>query len=448
MDKKTITLIGAGLAGPLMATYLAQQGFTVEIFERRNDMRKVKLSSGRSINLALSIRGIHALKEVGLYEKIAPITIPMKGRMIHDMDGKTNLQPYGQRDAEVIYSVSRAQLNKELMTFAEGTGNVKIHFNHELSSVDLYTNTLSFIQKNNGKIIQKDFTCVMGCDGSASVLRDKIVNKTKARYRKTPLGHGYKELQILPSKDGRFQLDNHALHIWPRGQFMLIALPNMDKTFTCTLFLPMTGEVSFDSIDTGEKVIELFQFHFSDVLDFMPTLSTDFLSNPTGDLASIYCDPWHYKDKAALIGDAAHAIVPFFGQGMNASFQDCTVMNNLIGNFRGNWGDIFANYSELHVKNGHAIADMAIENYIEMRDHVNDPNYQKRRCLELELEKRFPDKFIPRYSMVSFHQIPYNDIYKIGEKQFALIDQLLAMDSSGKSIDEMLVKNYFHEEVA
>ncbi|MBL7010093.1 MAG: FAD-dependent monooxygenase [Candidatus Marinimicrobia bacterium] len=422
-----------------MATYLAQRGFTVDIYERRDDMRSVNLSAGRSINLALSVRGIHALKEVGLYVKIQPITIPMKGRMIHDMDGKTHLQPYGQRDDEVIYSVSRAQLNKDLMTLAEGTGKVRIHFNHELSTVDLQNNMLSFSHKNTGEIVQKDFTCVIGCDGSASVLRDEIVNKTKARYTKKPLGHGYKELLIPPSDDGQFQLDSHALHIWPRGEYMLIALPNMDGSFTCTLFLPMSGKISFDSMDTGSKISELFQSQFSDAIDLMPTLAQDFRNNPTGELASVYCDPWHFQEKAALIGDSAHAVVPFFGQGMNASFQDCTVMNKLMGDYAGDWGDIFSNYSKLHVNNGHAIADMAIENYIEMRDHVNDPNYIKRRKLELDLEKRFPGQFIPRYSMVSFHQFPYSDVYKRGEKQFRIIDEILRVDPSGENIDRSLV---------
>lgn len=419
MNKEKITLIGAGLSGPLMATYLAKRGYHVDIYERRSDMRKISQSAGRSINLALSIRGINALKEVGIYNKIKPITIPMKGRMIHDLDGSTHLQPYGQKEHEVIHSVSRAQLNMDLMSLAEETGNVKIHFEHKLESVDLDNNQLDF---GDASI---PFEKVIGCDGSSSALRRAIVNKTKANYSKRPLGHGYKELVIPASASNQFCIEPHALHIWPRGEFMLIALPNMDKTFTCTLFFPMTGETSFETVKEEKEIIELFQTYFPDALDLMPTLVQDFQNNPTGNLATVYCDPWHFQDKACILGDAAHAVVPFFGQGMNASFQDCSVLNHLIQKNEGTWSQTFDEFSSTHVANGHAIADMAIENYIEMRDSVNDPTYKTRRQLEFELEQQFPDQFIPRYSMVSFHQIPYGEVYRRGEIQFELMNQFI-----------------------
>jgi len=441
MNNEKIVLIGAGLAGPLMATYLAQRGYDVDIFERRPDMRKSDLSAGRSINLALSARGIQALEDVGLYNKIEPLTIPMQGRMIHDMDGNTHLQPYGQQRHEVIHSVSRAQLNMDLMRLAEETGKVHIHFNQKLVSADLDQNDLSFQDNITNQIEIISFDHVFGCDGSASVLREAIVSRTEAKYEKKPLGHGYKELTIPPSDSNGFQIEKNALHIWPRGQYMLIALPNMDRSFTCTLFFPMTGKISFETVKKNEEIISLFKSQFPDVLNLMPTLIDDFQKNPTGNLASVYCNPWHYDDKAVLIGDAAHAVVPFFGQGMNASFQDCSVMNDLIHLHKGNWYSIFEVFSSIQIPNGHAIADMAIENYLEMRDHVNDPKYKKRRKLELALEKQFPDEFIPRYSMVSFHQIPYAEVYKRGEKQSELIDQLLEKDSTGESIDETLVKN-------
>ncbi len=445
MNNKKITLIGAGLAGPLMATFLAHSGYDVEIYERRPDMRKTDLSAGRSINLALSVRGIHALKEVGLYKKIESITIPMKGRLIHDLDGSTHLQPYGQQEHEVIHSVSRAQLNMNLMTLAEDTGQVEINFNHQLVSSDLGKNELTFQNEETGQIIVKAFNHVIGCDGSSSALRQAIVEKTKAEYTKKPLGHGYKELTIPPSDSGEFQIEKKALHIWPRGQYMLIALPNMDRSFTCTLFFPMEGETSFEKVKTREDIVALFKFQFPDALELMPTLVEDFQQNPTGNLASVYCNPWHFEDKAVLIGDAAHAVVPFFGQGMNASFQDCSVINDLIGNYNGDWNSVFEEFSSFQIPNGHAIADMAIENYLEMRDHVNDPKYIKRRNLELRLEKLFPDRFIPRYSMVSFHQIPYADVYKKGEKQFNIIDQLLKADSTGQKIDKSLVNKLLAE---
>ena len=433
-------MIGAGLAGPLLATYLAQQGYSVEIFERRPDMRKESISAGRSINLALSARGNHALKEVGLYDKIKPNTIPMKGRMIHDLNGNTHLQPYGQKENEVIFSVSRAQLNMELMTLAEETGNVTIRFNHQLLSADLEQNKLLFQLSDSLEEIELPFNRVIGCDGSASILRKSIVEKADTQYVKKPLGHGYKELTIPPLKSGKFRIEPNALHIWPRGNHMLIALPNNDCSFTCTLFFPMTGATSFETVKTEKDILDLFQSQFHDAIKLIPNLVEDFQKNSTGDLASVYCKPWHLGDKALLIGDAAHAVVPFFGQGMNASFQDCSTLAKLMGQNKNDWKTIFNTFSSVQVENGHAIADMAIENYLEMRDHVNDTEYKKRRNVELKLERMFPGQFIPRYSMVSFHQIPYAEVYQRGEKQFKIIGDVLKADPSGQSIDKAMVE--------
>ena len=433
-------MIGAGLTGPLLATYLAQQGYSVEIFERRPDMRKESISAGRSINLALSTRGNHALKEVGLYDKIKPNTIPMKGRMIHDLNGNTHLQPYGQKENEVIFSVSRAQLNMELMTLAEETGNVTIRFNHQLLSADLEQNKLLFQLSDSLEEIELPFNRVIGCDGSASILRKSIVEKADIQYVKKPLGHGYKELTIPPLKSGKFRIEPNALHIWPRGNHMLIALPNNDCSFTCTLFFPMTGATSFETVKTEKDILDLFQSQFHDAIKLIPNLVEDFQKNSTGDLASVYCKPWHLGDKALLIGDAAHAVVPFFGQGMNASFQDCSTLAKLMGQNKNDWKTIFNTFSSVQVENGHAIADMAIENYLEMRDHVNDTEYKKRRNVELKLERMFPGQFIPRYSMVSFHQIPYAEVYQRGEKQFKIIGDVLKADPSGQSIDKAMVE--------
>lgn len=445
MSKANFTLIGAGLTGPLLATYLAQRGHSVEIYECRPDMRKESISAGRSINLALSARGNHALKEVGLYDKIKLNTIPMKGRMIHDLDGSTHLQPYGQKENEVIFSVSRAQLNMELMTWAEETGNVTIRFNHQLISADLEQNKLMFQLSDSLEEIELSFTRVIGCDGSASILRKSIVEKADIQYVKKPLGHGYKELTIPPLESGEFQIEPNALHIWPRGNYMLIALPNNDYSFTCTLFFPMAGATSFKTVKTEKDILDLFQSQFPDAIKLMPTLVEDFQSNPTGDLASVYCKPWHFVDKALLIGDAAHAVVPFFGQGMNASFQDCSALAILMDQIEDEWTAIFNAFSSTQVENGHAIADMAIENYLEMRDHVNDTEYKKRRNVELKLERMFPGRFIPRYSMVSFHQIPYSEVYQRGRKQFKIIDDVLKADPSGQSIDKAMVEKMLPE---
>jgi len=445
VSKANFTLIGAGLTGPLLATYLAQRGHSVEIYECRPDMRKESISAGRSINLALSARGNHALKEVGLYDKIKLNTIPMKGRMIHDLDGSTHLQPYGQKENEVIFSVSRAQLNMELMTWAEETGNVTIRFNHQLISADLEQNKLMFQLSDSLEEIELSFTRVIGCDGSASILRKSIVEKADVQYVKKPLGHGYKELTIPPLESGEFQIEPNALHIWPRGNYMLIALPNNDCSFTCTLFFPMAGATSFKTVKTEKDILDLFQSQFPDAIKLMSTLVEDFQSNPTGDLASVYCKPWHFGDKALLIGDAAHAVVPFFGQGMNASFQDCSALAQLMDQIEDDWPAIFNAFSSTQVKNGHAIADMAIENYLEMRDHVNDTEYKKRRNVELKLERMFPGRFIPRYSMVSFHQIPYSEVYQRGRKQFKIIDDVLKADPSGQSIDKAMVEKMLPE---
>jgi len=438
MDNNKTILIGAGLSGPLMATYLTQHGYNVDIYEKRSDMRLKNISAGRSINLAISIRGIRALIEIGVYDEIKPLMIPMKGRMIHDLDGKTTLQPYGKNKKEVIYSISRAELNKKLITASENTGKVQIFFEHDLTNVDLTNNKLIF---NNN--IEKSFDRIIGCDGSSSVLRNEIINKTNAKFAKKPLGHGYKELTIPPSSNG-FIIQPNALHIWPRGNFMLIALPNMDKSFTCTLFMPMKGDTSFETILTANNITSLFKTYFPDVLKLIPSLHNEFLKNPVGDLATIYLNPWHYDESAVLIGDAAHAIVPFFGQGMNASFQDCTILNQLIIDNDNNWKKIFSAFSKQHVINGHAIADMAIENYEEMRDSVNKSTYKAQRKLEFTLEQEFPNKFVPRYSMVSFSEKPYSEVYERGEKQYKLLNKLLELDPTGETIDSTIVNTFIN----
>ena len=437
---RKITLIGAGLTGPLLAAYLTQHGYEVDIYERRSDMRKETISAGRSINLAMSVRGIQALKEVGIYEKIKPLTIPMKGRMIHGLNGSTHLQPYGQKEEEVIYSVSRATLNMELMSLAEETGKIRIYFNQKCTHVDLDKKRFNILNESTGEESDHSFQLIIGVDGSASAVRNSMVDRGKIQFTDKPLGHGYKELTIPPSETGEFQLDPNALHIWPRGKFMLIALPNMDRSFTCTLFFPMEGETSFATVNSKEKIISLFEAYFPDSISILNRLTEEYRTNPTGILGSVYCDPWHLGDSAVLLGDAAHAVVPFFGQGMNASFQDCTVLNGLMIEHGDDWKTILKEFSQLHVKNGHAIANMALENYIEMRDKVNDSQYRIRRKLELALENQFPDKFIPRYSMVSFHQIPYSKVYQRGDLQLKIIEALLDLDPNGKTIDRVLVE--------
>jgi kynurenine 3-monooxygenase len=430
-----IVLIGAGLTGPLLATYLAKRGFNVEIFERRPDMRKTPINAGRSINLAVSLRGIHALKEVGLFNNIKNILIPMKGRIIHDLNGSTRFLPYGQDDKEVINSVSRSELNMRLINLAEKTDKVTIHFIQRCLGMDFKKKIISFINETSKEKIYLESDCVIGTDGSASVLRDSMGNIEGHTEEYFPLGHGYKELSIPADDNGNYKMEPHALHIWPRGNYMLIALPNQDCSFTCTLFFPMKGNVSFESLKTISHIASFFEEQFPDVIDLMPNVVHQYISYPTSTLGTVRSEPWNVDDLALIIGDAAHAIVPFFGQGMNAAFEDCTIFNAMMDDYSGEWKKMFSDFSEKRKQDTDAIADMAIENYIEMRDLVNDPDFLLAKEIERKLEEKFPEKFIPRYSMVSFHRIPYAEVYARGQKQTAIVNELMKNLNQVKDLD-------------
>ncbi|MBC8310904.1 MAG: FAD-dependent monooxygenase [Candidatus Marinimicrobia bacterium] len=433
----TKSIIGSGLAGPLLAILLAEMGYSVDLFEKRSDPRLELLSAGRSINLALSHRGIEALKSAHVFEQVEPLLIPMKGRMIHCQNGELDYQPYSINPDEYINSVSRSELNKILMTAAEKTNNVDIHFSHALSQIQ--ENKLVFKNGNTLEIENEIF----GADGAGSVIRKHIDSNCANPSITKPLGHAYKELNIASGDNGEFQMDANSLHIWPRGEFMLIALPNTDKSFTCTLFMPNTGAVSFASLKTESEIIDFFKTHFSDALPLLENFPQSFFENPTGRLATIYADNWH-SENFCLIGDAAHAVVPFFGQGMNASFEDCNVLMDCIEKGDGNWPKIFASYNKLRKPDADAIANMAIENYIEMRDSVAQPDYIARKKIANALFTKFPDKFIPRYNMVSFTSIPYSEVYARGEIQQGIISELDAnnidYDKAQRLIAERLGK--------
>lgn len=421
---KNLVLIGAGLTGPLLATYLAHRGYTIDIYERRPDMRSSSIPAGRSINLALSERGIHALKEIGIFDKIRKLIIPMKGRMIHEMDGSTSLQPYGKDENEVINSISRAELNMALMSQAEETGNVTIHFNQKCTGMDCDHNVLYLENQESGETKSLTFKHVIGTDGSASAIRASMKKLVGYAIRNESLGHGYKELIIPASDSGDFVLAPNALHIWPRKAFMLIALPNLDKSFTCTLFMPMEGSHGFSELIQGEEISNFFKNHFQDAVSIMPSLLEDWKANLVGKLGTVHSFPWNVEGKVLLIGDAAHAIVPFFGQGMNAAFEDCSILNSMMNKFESDWAGLFSEFSRMRKPDTDAIADMALENYIEMRDKVADPKYIRHREIEKILEAEFPESFIPRYSMVSFHRIPYSEVQKKGAIQTEIIRKL------------------------
>ncbi|MAJ44892.1 MAG: kynurenine 3-monooxygenase [Candidatus Marinimicrobia bacterium] len=426
-----IKIIGSGLTGPLISILLAQRGFEIELYEKRVDPRQEKLSAGRSINLALSERGIQALKKAKVFDRIEPILIPMKGRMIHHKNGDLDFQSYSINKNDYINSVSRAKLNKVLMSEAEERGNVKIHFNHEL--IEITENDLIF---SNGNIIPND-KIIIGADGAGSQLRKYVDINVENPSRKEPLGHAYKELNIAPDKNGKFQLDNNCLHIWPRGEFMLIALPNTNKSFTCTLFMPNTGEISFESLQSDSDIINFFQNYFPDILPKLENFPQSFRSNPTGKLATIYTNKWNYKN-ILLIGDSAHAIVPFFGQGMNASFEDCSELINILSINNNNFNKTLKKYSDLRKPNTDSIAKMAIENYIEMRDSVAKSEFIKMNNVANLLYKKFPNRFIPRYNMVSFTSIPYNEVYKRGEIQKKIIKNIDLNNTDFEDLEKLI----------
>ena len=413
-------IIGSGLAGPLLAIYLSQRGYPVQLYEKRPDLRVENIPAGRSINLALSHRGIKAIKSAGVFDKIDPLLIPMKGRMVHLSGGDIEFQPYSIHPHEYINSISRGELNKILMTKAEASGKVQIYFDHSLLEIDEYTNELIFENGNRAPVADH----VFGADGAGSVIRKHIDGKVLSPSYVDPLGHDYKELHIAPSKDGEFQLDSSALHIWPRGEFMLIALPNMDKSFTCTLFFPTEGKRSFKSLRTPELVTEFFHTYFEDVLPLVENFPNAFFDNPTGKLGTVYTDEWQYNNQYCLIGDAAHAVVPFFGQGMNASFEDCEVLMQCLDEAQGNWEGVCEKYSSVRKADGDAIAKMAIENYVEMRDLVTRKEFIQQKEIANILMERFPDRFIPRYNMVSFTSIPYSEVYRRSAIQKEIISKL------------------------
>lgn len=414
----TIHIIGGGLVGPLMAVYLAKKGFDIKLHERRPDMRKTEVAAGRSINLALTSRGWRALDEVGLKAEVMKIAIPMKGRMLHDAEGKTSFLPYGQKEDEVIYAASRGLLNKVLLEAADKYDNVNLAFNKTFMGADLES-------------LKGD--AVIAADGAWSVVRkDMLDNVQNFNYAQSFQEYGYKELHIPSGNGGEFQMEKHALHIWPRKSHMMIALPNTDGSFTMTLFYPYAG---FEALKTKEDVLAFFKKDFPDAVSLMPTLAEDFFANPTGALVTVKCSPWN-NGTTVLMGDAAHAIVPFFAQGMNSGFEDCAVLNSLIKSDKPDWAGIFAEFSRLRKPNADAIADMAVENFFEMRDGVTNPKFALKKQIGFALEQRWPEKFIPRYSMVIFHpEIPYAEAKRRGDIQDKILEELCANINKPEELD-------------
>jgi kynurenine 3-monooxygenase len=426
--KKEITIIGAGLVGSLLSIYLAKRGYKVSIYERRADMRTEKMIAGRSINLALSDRGIKALEEVGIMEEIKKIAIPMHGRQLHNADGTSAYQPYGQ-EGQYINSVSRGVLNCKLMDLAEQHG-VQIFFNEKCEHIDWQKNTITFKHDTNHQLSTINFQLLFGSDGAYSAARlAHQLQHNRFQYQQYYIDFGYKELNIPAAPNAAFAMEKNALHIWPRGNYMMIALPNIDGSFTCTLFFPFDGEPSFASLTTKEKVKAFFEEKFADAIALMPTLVDDYFANPTASLVTVKCFPWVRDNKFALIGDAAHAIVPFFGQGMNCGFEDCLVLNNLIDKHKEDWTLILQEYQQLRKPDGDAIADLALNNFVEMRDKVADPKFLLQKKIEAAFSKKYPGKWIPAYSQVTFSpQIRYSEALQNGQRQQKIMDEIMQLD--------------------
>eukprot|EP01132_Coremiostelium_polycephalum_P004513 gene4513-5627_t len=421
MQNKTLTIVGAGLSGCTLALLLGKAGYNIDVVEKRpreNDPAQ----RARSINLALSERGINTLKQTYCFDEIEKIAIPMKGRMVHTIDGQQNFQPYSSDTEKHLFSVSRQLLNEKLRDHAEKLPNVSFSFNQQFSEFNIRKE----LSKN---------TTYIGCDGAFSAIRSSMTKLDRQEYSQSFLEHGYKELSIPAGENSSWLLDKNCLHIWPRNSYMMIALPNIDGSFTCTLFFPFeckNGGESFQSLNSNDKVVDFFKKIFPDAFPLMPTLTEDFFANPTSSLVTVRTFPWYHQDKAVLVGDAAHAIVPFYGQGMNAAFEDCLELYSTFLRLNPDplhlesktLVEIYKSYQDRRKMNSDAIAEMAIENFIEMRDSVVDPLFVFKKKVEHLLEKTFPNRYVSRYELISFSTVPYATAQHIGRMNQLILSEL------------------------
>lgn len=432
-ESKHIAVVGAGLVGALAAIYLKRRGYRVSVFERRADLRKIEGDAGRSINLALSNRGLRALQEVDMAEELRKLSVPMNGRIIHNRNREVAFQPYGE-EGQFINSMSRLPMTRLLIEKAEAMG-VQFYFEHRCRWVDLGNSLITFEHPHGS--FTKSFDTIIGADGVFSSVRSMMQLTDRFDYAQTYLKHGYKELNIPADDQGQFSLEPHALHIWPRESFMLIALPNRDHTFTGTLFLSYEGNPSFASVNDKQSTEEFFKEVFPDVANLMPDLANDYRRNPTSSLMTISCYPWVINN-TLVIGDAAHGILPFFGQGLNSGFEDCRILNNLLDHYEDNWAHALEEYQRVRKPDADAIAQLAYDNFVEMRDLVADPAFLLRKKIEAKLHDLFPAKWTPLYSMVTFHdEIRYSEAYAQGQKQRAIMDEVMALPGIDENWNEL-----------
>ncbi len=425
MKKKSAIIVGAGLVGSLWAIYLAKAGYKVDIYEMRGDIRKADIAAGKSINLALSDRGWRALDQVGIGGEIRKIAIPMYGRIMHSLEGELTFQPYG-KDKQAIYSVSRGGVNALLMEAAEKEGQVRIHYFHKCTGADTAKGVAHFEQTQTRTKLSAQADLIFGTDGAFSAIRYKAMQKLdRFNYEQRYISDGYREILLPANPDGSHKLDKNALHIWPRGKFMLIALANEDGSFTCTLFMPFDGEKnSFAQLKTPIQINHFFKNTFPDFFELMPNIAEEWGTHPLSSLAIIRCFPWSHK-RTLLMGDAAHATVPFYGQGMNSGFEDCRILGEMMEEYQENWTRVFNEFQQRRKPDGDAVQDLSLHNYYVMRDFVGDSRFLLQKKIEANFSTKYPDKWMPLYSQVTFSHIPYSAALKVGKKQDRIIKEVM-----------------------
>jgi len=435
--KKNIAIIGSGLVGSLLALYLQKHGHDITVFDRRHDIRNIEFS-GRSINLAMSNRGWNALRAVGIEDEVRKIGIPLDKRAMHVVGQPEYYQKYG-KEGEAIWSISRGVLNKKMIDLAEDAG-VAFRFNEKVWDVDLPDAKIYTGETEKSEWQEYQYDIIFGCDGAFSRVRHKMQRRSRFDYSQDFIDVGYKELTIPANADGSYKLDKNSFHIWPRGKFMLIAMPNLDGSFTCTLFMPFEGEVSFENIKTKPQAQEFFSTYFPNVMQVMEDLMEDFFKNPTSAMVTMKCYPWTYWDKVALVGDSAHAIVPFYGQGMNAGFEDIFVLNQLIEKHKNDWETIFLEYQKSRKPNADAIAELSYRNFMEMSSKTADAQFLLQKKIEKRFAAKYPDKWIPAYSRVTFSDRPYSEALAIGDAQEELMQEVMQMPNIAELWDSEAVE--------
>ncbi len=459
-ENKKFAIIGGGLVGSLLAIFLKRRGVEAAVFEKRGDIRKDSLSGGRSINLIVTSRGINALSRLGLWEELKQITVPVFGRMMHSLEGALTFQPYGKDKSECNYSVSRSLLNQSLISIAEKEG-VRFHFNRDLKNCDFENNTYTF-QNELSEEEDHEIDHIFATDGAGSLCRKQMMGFLKKSFpekfdasdfgeKVDLLESGYKEFFVPANSSNQYVMDKDSLHIWPRGSFMFMTLANLKGSFTGTLYLPKdssSGKPNFEELKNGEDVRGFFQRYFADTLELLPELEEDFFANPVGTLGTVKCYPWNLQDKVLLVGDAAHAIVPFFGQGMNCGFEDCTVLDDLISKKPNDWKSVFQQFTNERVEHANAIADMALENFHEMKDKVGDPSFLLKKQIENRLEQAFPSLYRSRYAMVTYSLIGYAHAYQLGIIQKQLINELSKNLSSKDELDLSKAEKLIEERIS